>query len=74
MKISRAQAKSLKLKTTLKDFVYAIMAMVWSREVLASHTISGKMSNAFKGKEAKPQLDPQTVKSICGMLDIILFF
>ena len=43
------------------------MSMLWSSEVMASHSITGKSSNAFKSKEAKPQLDPDKISTICGM-------
>ena len=33
------------------------MSMLWSHEVLYSHTITEKSSNAYKDKEPKPQLD-----------------
>ena len=46
--------------------VYAIMSMLWSREVLYGHSITGKSSNTYKGKDAKTQLDPEKVDSICG--------
>ena len=56
------------ITSNLKDFVYSIMGMLWSRDVLCSHSITGKASNAFKVKEAKPQLDSEKVKSLCGKL------
>ena len=66
IKITKAQAQILKTKTNQKDFVYAIMSMLWSREVLYGHSITGKSSNAYKGKDAKTQLDPEKIDSICG--------
>jgi hypothetical protein len=44
------------------------MGMLWTREILCTHSISGKASNAFKEKDAKPQLDPEKVKSVLGEL------
>ena len=68
VELTKAQYGAIKSKTNLKDFVYAIMGMLWTREILYSHSISGKSSNAFKEKDAKPQLDPEKVKSILGEL------
>lgn len=42
------------------------MGMLWTREVLCNHSITGKSSNAFKEKDAKPALDQDKVKSLCG--------
>ena len=64
--VTKGQQKVLKGKGNLKDFVYSIMGMLWSREVLSTHSITGKSSNAFKEKDAKPQLDQEKVKDICG--------
>lgn len=44
------------------------MGMLWSRDILCTHSITGKPSNAFKEKGAKPQLDQGKVKDICGKL------
>ena len=44
------------------------MGMLWTREVMCTHSITGKVSNAFKDKDAKPQLDAEKVKSTCGKL------
>ena len=64
--VTKAQCKILKEKRNEKDYTYVLMSMLWTREVLLRHTISGKKSNAFKDREVKPQLDPDCVKSICG--------
>ena len=64
--LTKAQFKMLKEKRNEKEFIYALMSMLWTREVLVSHTITGKQSNAYKHRDAKPQLDPYCVKSICG--------
>ena len=53
-------------KSNAKEFVYSIMAMLWSRDVLCKHSITGKSSNAHGTKEAKPQLDQEKVNGICG--------
>ena len=66
--LTKGQHGAIRTKSSLKNFVYSIMGMLWTREVLCTHSITGKASNAFKEKEAKPQLDPEKVKSICGML------
>ncbi|CAB3978684.1 Hypothetical predicted protein [Paramuricea clavata] len=66
--ITKSQQKVLKGKGNLKDFVYSIMGMLWSREVLSTHSITGKISNAIKEKDAKPQLDQEKVEGICGKL------
>ena len=66
--ITKPQHKVLQSKRDVKDYVYAIMSMMWSREVLCTHSITGKASNAFKEKNAKPQLDQEKVKAICGEL------
>ena len=66
MSVTTGQLKILKTKVNAKDFVYAIMSMLWSREILFTHSITGKVSNAYKEKDAKTQLDPEKVKSICG--------
>ena len=39
-----------------------------SRDVLCTHSMTGKVSNAFKEKDAKPQLGEGKVKTICGEL------
>ena len=44
------------------------MGMMWSREILCTHSMTGKVSNAFKEKDAKPQLDKEKVQTICGKL------
>lgn len=66
--ITKGQLKVLKSKGSLKEYIYSIMGMLWSRDVLCSHSMTGKSSNAFKDKDAKPQLDKEKVQSICGKL------
>ena len=39
--------------------------MLWSREVLSTHSITGKSSTAYKlNNDAKPLLDQEKVKDI----------
>ena len=66
--LTKGQCGVLKAKKNLKDFVYAIMEMLWSRAILSTHSVSGKVSNAFKEKGPKPQLDQDKITSICGKL------
>ena len=73
MEVTSGQWKILKSKGTAKEFVYAIMGMLWSREILFTHSITGKASNAHGNKEAKPPLDPEKVKSICGKFYYVNF-
>ena len=44
------------------------MEMLWSREIMATHSMTGKSSNAHKDKVPKPCLDPVKVKALCGKL------
>ena len=53
-------------KHTAKEFIYVLMPMLWSRETLISHSVSGRQSNAHKDVDPKPQLDSVKVASICG--------
>ena len=71
--ITKAQYQVVKSKGTLKEYVYSIMGMLWSRETLCTHSMTGRVSNAFKEKEAKPQLDKEKVQGICGKLLYVLF-
>lgn len=63
-----SQKELLSLHGTPKLFTYAVMEMVWSRDVLATHSLTGKMSNAHKDKDPKPSLDPVKVAAICDMV------
>ena len=47
------------------------MGMLWTREVLSTHSVTGRKSNAHKDANAKPQLDTQKVESICGKLLLV---
>ncbi|XP_051558971.1 uncharacterized protein LOC127443933 [Myxocyprinus asiaticus] len=55
-----AHVKWLDPKKATKDLLMA----VFGRRTLATHCYTGKCSNAFKGKPAKPQLVPQNVSDI----------
>ena len=68
VQITKVQHKVLRSKANLKDYVYSVMGMLWSRDVLCTHSMTGKVSNAFKEKDVKPQLDEGKVKTICGEL------
>lgn len=69
--VAKGQNTILSNKATAKDFVYAIMGMLWTREVLSTHSVTGRKSNAHKDANAKPQLDTQKVESICGKLLLV---
>ena len=66
VEINRGQKKVLSGKLSAKDFVYAALPMIWSREVLCTHSVTGRKSNAHKEREAKPQLDAEKVNSLCS--------
>ena len=42
------------------------MKMIWSRDVLATHSLTGKVSNAHKNKVAKACLDQAKVTALFG--------
>ena len=42
------------------------MDIIRSREVLATHSLTGKVSNAHKDKDPKPSLDVAKVSALCG--------
>jgi hypothetical protein len=56
-----------------KTYIYSITEMLWSRSVLATHSMTGKVSNAHKDKEAKPCLDQVKVIALCGKLNLLFF-
>ena len=68
--MTSGQWKLLKSKDTAKEFVYSVMGMIWTRDVLFTHSVTGRASNAHGDKEAKPALDQEKVKSICGKLSV----
>ena len=51
-----------------KNYVYSVMEIIWSRDVLATHSLTGKMSNAHKNKLANPCLDQTKVVALFGKL------
>ncbi|XP_078143502.1 uncharacterized protein LOC144541950 [Centroberyx gerrardi] len=54
-----------RLSKSPKKIVLEMMADLFSREEMASSSLSGKQTNAHKHKEAKSQLCPTKVKAIC---------
>ena len=52
--------------TELSTFTKEVAVIVFGTKVLGTHYLSGKPSNAHKGKERKPQLSPEKVKNIVG--------
>jgi hypothetical protein len=66
IEVNRGQKKVLCGKHSAKDFVYSVLPMIWSREVLCTHSVTGRKSNAHKEIEAKPQLDAKKVDSLCS--------
>ena len=66
IQLSKGQKKVLGGKLSAKDLVYSALPMIWTREVLCSHSMTGKKSNAHKEREAKPQLDVEKVDSLCS--------
>lgn len=68
IELTKGQHAVLRSKSSAKEFLYALMGMLWTCEVLCNHSITGKSSNAFKEKDAKPALDQDKVKSLCGQV------
>ena len=66
IQLSKGQKKVLGDKLSAKDFVYSALPMIWTREVLCTHSMTGKKSNAHRKREAKPQLDVEKVDSLCS--------
>ena len=58
----------LDLMGDAKNYTYTLMEMVWSRDVLATHSLTGKVSNAHKDKVAKPCLEQASVAAMFGKL------
>ncbi|CAM4572459.1 unnamed protein product [Leuciscus chuanchicus] len=52
--------------TDAKKAAKDLLVAVFGRATLATHCYTGKSSNAFKDKEAKPQLEAQKVSDIIG--------
>ena len=48
------------------------MSILWNRDVLLTHSLTGKTPNAHKERDAKPALDSGKVQGICGELTFFL--
>ncbi|KAG1708476.1 hypothetical protein GQR58_003138 [Nymphon striatum] len=57
--------KLLDMHSGAKSYICSLMEMLWSRDVLSTHSLTGKTSNAHKDKVPKPYLDPEMVKQLC---------
>ncbi|XP_046863130.1 uncharacterized protein LOC124456849 [Xenia sp. Carnegie-2017] len=66
IKILHSQRDFLILQGNPKNYTYALMDIIWSREVLATHSLTGKTFNAHKDKTPKPSLDAPKVAALCG--------
>ncbi|XP_046863786.1 uncharacterized protein LOC124457608 [Xenia sp. Carnegie-2017] len=64
--ILHSQRDLLTLQGNPKNYTYALMDMIWSRDELATHSLTGKTSNAHKDKTPKPSLDASKVAALCG--------
>ena len=63
-----SQKKLLDSIGDAKNYVYSVMEIIWSGDVLATHSLTGKVSNAHKNKLAKPCLDQTKVVALFGKL------
>ncbi|KAK7156847.1 hypothetical protein R3I94_006786 [Phoxinus phoxinus] len=54
--------------TDAKKAAKDLLVAVFGRATLATHCYTGKRSNAFKDKEAKPQLEAQKVSDIISYI------
>ena len=63
-----SQKQLLDLQGNPKAHTHTPMDMVWSREVLSTHSLTGKVSNAHKEKDLKPSLDVGKVSALCGLI------
>ncbi|XP_046841891.1 BEN domain-containing protein 5-like [Xenia sp. Carnegie-2017] len=63
-----SQRDLLTLQGSPKNYTYALMDMMWSRDVLATHSLTGKTSNAHKDKTPKPSLDASKVAALCDVV------
>ena len=61
-----SQKELLALHGNAKSYTYALMDIIWSRDVLATHSLTGRISNAHKDKDPKPSLDVVKVAALCG--------
>ena len=50
------------------------MDMIWPCDVMATHSLTGKVSNAHKDKEPKPSLDVGNVAALCGMCSMQYYY
>ena len=66
--VFKGQKKLLDACGDQKSFLYNLMEMLWSKEVMATHSLTGKASNAHRDKEPKPSLDGNKVKALFGKL------
>ncbi|CAB4037895.1 Hypothetical predicted protein, partial [Paramuricea clavata] len=66
--ILKAQKKILDTCGEAKKFTHSIMEMLWSREVLATHSMTGRSSNAHKDKKPKPCLDAAKIGALCALV------
>ncbi|MGH0136263.1 UNVERIFIED_CONTAM: hypothetical protein FKN15_064515 [Acipenser sinensis] len=48
-----------------KKMTQELMTAVFSREIMAKSSITGKQANSFKTLDPKPQLNPAIVSAIC---------
>ncbi|KAA0712499.1 hypothetical protein E1301_Tti021506 [Triplophysa tibetana] len=54
--------------TDAKKATKDLLISVFGRRILATHCYTGKCSNAFKNKDAKPQLDPEKASDIISYI------
>ena len=57
----------LETYTDSKQYTYTLMEMIWLRDVLVTHSLTGKASNAFKDRSPKPCLDIEKTAALCGL-------
>ncbi|XP_013408848.1 BEN domain-containing protein 6 [Lingula anatina] len=65
LSIHREEKALLERNRDPKKFIYCLMDFLWSRDVLATHSLTGKSCNAHKDKGAKPQLNQAKVVAMC---------
>ncbi|KAG1686772.1 DNA primase large subunit [Nymphon striatum] len=66
--VMKAQKKLRDMRSDAKSYIYSLMAMLWSRDVLSTHSLTSKRSNAHKDKVPKPCLDPDMVKQLSDLV------
>ena len=52
--------------------VKELCVVVFGRETLATHSLTGRVSNAHQGKQPKPHLDEAKVADIMGKCNIVV--